>query len=164
MNTREYYATRKSYLPKVGEVLENNGGFSVVVLPSICNGIAEGRAHAVVKNTRSGWVCTAHGIGIYEDGRVDWDGSTDGYFDSDDEEVCRHDREYTIRHTVADAVANVERLLPLVHNTAALLPLAGLYPGYVAGLLRDWVEGYENTREGREVLRAADILADKANY
>lgn len=73
--SREYYATRAAYLPTPGEILENHGGFSVEVLAADVNGWHDGRAYAVVMNTRSGWVCEAHGIGQYADGRIDWDGS-----------------------------------------------------------------------------------------
>ena len=31
-------------------------------------------------NVRSGWSFLAHGVGIYPDGRIDWDYSTDGRF------------------------------------------------------------------------------------
>lgn len=31
-------------------------------------------------NVLSGWSFLAHGVGIYPDGRIDWDYSTDGRF------------------------------------------------------------------------------------
>lgn len=33
-------------------------------------------------NVRSGWSFLAHGVGIYPDGRIDWDYSTDGRFET----------------------------------------------------------------------------------
>lgn len=35
---------------------------------------------AVLQNTVSGWMFTAHGVGMYEDGTIDWDYSTKGHF------------------------------------------------------------------------------------
>ena len=31
-------------------------------------------------NVKSGWSFIAHGVNMYEDGSIDWDFSTDGYF------------------------------------------------------------------------------------
>ena len=36
---------------------------------------------AVLQNLTSGWTFLAHGCGVYEDGRIDWDYSTDGHFE-----------------------------------------------------------------------------------
>ena len=36
--------------------------------------------NAWMVNVRSGWSFLAHGVGIYPDGRIDWDYSTDGRF------------------------------------------------------------------------------------
>ena len=33
-----------------------------------------------VRSTITGWTMTIHGINQYEDGSIDWDFSTDGYF------------------------------------------------------------------------------------
>lgn len=34
---------------------------------------------AIFKSS-GGWICTAHGIGIYSNGLIDWDYSTNGHF------------------------------------------------------------------------------------
>ena len=35
---------------------------------------------AVVRSTITGWTMMIHGTNIYEDGTIDWDFSTNGYF------------------------------------------------------------------------------------
>ena len=35
---------------------------------------------AVVRSTISGWTMVVHGTNIYEDGSIDWDFSTNGYY------------------------------------------------------------------------------------
>lgn len=35
---------------------------------------------AIMVNMKSGWQCMAHGIGMYDDGTIDWDYSTGGRF------------------------------------------------------------------------------------
>ena len=35
---------------------------------------------AVVRSTITGWTMMVHGTNIYEDGTIDWDFSTNGYF------------------------------------------------------------------------------------
>ena len=35
---------------------------------------------AVVRSTITGWTMMVHGTNIYEDGSIDWDFSTNGYF------------------------------------------------------------------------------------
>lgn len=46
-----------------------------------CESLQAGSAfNAWMVNVRSGWRFLAHGVGIYPDGRIDWDYSTDGRF------------------------------------------------------------------------------------
>lgn len=40
----------------------------------------KGDSYPVLQNIRSGWTLTAHGVGMYEDGTIDWDYSTNGRF------------------------------------------------------------------------------------
>lgn len=68
-------SNRTSFVPIVGGVYRNKGGgyykcigFDLVDRP-------------IMKNTASGWTFTAHGIGIYTDGLIDWDFSTKGRFE-----------------------------------------------------------------------------------
>lgn len=35
---------------------------------------------SIMQNVSSGWTFIAHGVGIYEDGTIDWDYSTGGHF------------------------------------------------------------------------------------
>ena len=35
---------------------------------------------AVVRSTITGWTMMVHGTNVYEDGSIDWDFSTNGYF------------------------------------------------------------------------------------
>ena len=75
---RAYYATRKRFTPKTGEIYENEGGGIFKCLTGR-TGVAP--AHAKMQNVKSGWTFIAHEVGIYEDGRIDWDYSTDGCFE-----------------------------------------------------------------------------------
>lgn len=74
---RQYYATRKHFRPVVGKIYENEGGGVFKCLPS---SEYYSDYNAVLVNILSGWTFAAHGIGVYIDGRIDWDYSTDGYF------------------------------------------------------------------------------------
>ena len=75
--TKEYRESRRRFDPVKGEVYENEGGgiFRCLKAPRYANGHA-----ATMQNIRSGWTFKAHNVGIYKDGRIDWDYSTDGYF------------------------------------------------------------------------------------
>lgn len=75
MKTRAYYDTRKPYNPKHGYIYTNEGGGEY-----ICQSWANQGGVAIMQNTRSGWCFVAHGVGIYEDGQIDWDYSTGGSF------------------------------------------------------------------------------------
>ncbi len=76
-NTKEYYSTRKRFTPERGKLYENAGGGTYLCLRT--DGfLAEG--YAVMQNIRSGWTFTARGTAVYEDGRIDWDSSSDGAF------------------------------------------------------------------------------------
>ena len=69
--------TREHFDPYPGRIYKNNGGGQF-----ICIATGDDTYSAVMKNIESGWTITANGIGIYEDGTIDWDYSTGGYFDS----------------------------------------------------------------------------------
>lgn len=73
---RAYYATRKRDTLNPGIVYENEGGGFFRCLRSDPTVDA-----AIMKNIKSGWTFMAHGIGIYIDGRIDWDYSTGGRFE-----------------------------------------------------------------------------------
>ena len=64
---------RKPFVPKVGETYENEGGGRYLCLNY---GVHNGKVLPVMRNTVSGWTLYAHGVGIYDDGRIDWDYST----------------------------------------------------------------------------------------
>lgn len=65
---------RKSFTPAEGEIYENEGGGAFRCL------YRNSKYEAVMRNIGSGWTFTAHGIGIYDDGKIDWDYSTGGHF------------------------------------------------------------------------------------
>ena len=75
---RRYYATRQRFTPERGRVYENQGGGTYRCLHA---GGFLPACMAVMQNVASGWTFTAHDCGIYEDGRMDWDFSTDGRFE-----------------------------------------------------------------------------------
>ena len=68
--------TRKSFTPGIGEVYALYGGkgqkYRVLGI--------EGMATAKLQGVTSYWTFIAHGIGRYDDGSIDWDFSTGGYF------------------------------------------------------------------------------------
>lgn len=43
---------------------------------------------ALVRSTISGWTMVVHGTNIYEDGSIDWDFSTNGFFSNKDINDC----------------------------------------------------------------------------
>ena len=73
---REYYSTRKSFTPAPGRTYRNDNGSDYTCI------WADGdRARfRAVKGSFGKWTCTAHGVGIYADGAIDWNYSTDGNF------------------------------------------------------------------------------------
>lgn len=72
--------TRKSFTPKIGDELELHGGNGqrYVVLLAGIPGYEPGEAK--LQSVASYWTFIAHGIGRYDDGSIDWDYSTGGYF------------------------------------------------------------------------------------
>ena len=69
---------RTPFSPEPGRIYrlasESGGDF-------YCERLQHGsRFNAWMVNVRSGWSFLAHGVGIYPDGRIDWDYSTDGRF------------------------------------------------------------------------------------
>lgn len=47
---------------------------------------------AQIRSTISGWTMFVHGTNIYEDGSIDWDFSTNGYWTDKDENGVLHER------------------------------------------------------------------------
>ena len=74
---KAYYSTRKPFIPRTGEIYENEGGGRYLC---VSGRMGAGPALATMRNVKSGWQLIAHGVGIYEDGRIDWDYSTGGQF------------------------------------------------------------------------------------
>ena len=72
--TKEYRATRKPFEPSVGLWYENQGGGKYGCVESY---ELHGEKIAWFLSA-GGWFFKAHGVGIYEDGKIDWDYSTDG--------------------------------------------------------------------------------------
>lgn len=75
MTKSEYYKTRKPFKPESGETYENEGGGRFV-----CVDPYPTQRSAIMQNVASGWRFFAHGVGIYEDGKIDWDYSLGGHF------------------------------------------------------------------------------------
>lgn len=69
--------TSMKFGPDVGEVYENVGG-------GMYRCLMIGDGSALMRNVLSGWTFIAHGLGVYADGRIDWDYSTDGKFMMED--------------------------------------------------------------------------------
>lgn len=74
MNRREYLRARQGFNPEVGEIYENEGGGRFECLRAINDGVA------IMRNIASGWTFWALGLGVYPDGRIDWDYSKYGSF------------------------------------------------------------------------------------
>lgn len=67
--------TRKSFVPVVGQVYQNEGGGSYE-----CISVSPFTEDACMRNVVSGWTFDAHGVGIYPNGSIDWDWSKNGHF------------------------------------------------------------------------------------
>lgn len=68
--------TRTKFTPKRGGTYRNAGGG---IFRCLREGYTTGEA--TMQNVKSLWTFQAHGCGIYEDGTMDWDYSTGGYFE-----------------------------------------------------------------------------------
>ena len=64
--------------PTPGTIYENKGGGSYICLSRSGHFEAEFQRLSKYK-----WTFTAHGCQMYEDGTIEWDGSTRGYFAED---------------------------------------------------------------------------------
>ena len=73
--TKAYRDSRQSFEPTFGCVYENQGGGKYECIDRCATS-----ENAIMRNVKSGWTFTAHGIGMYEDARIDWDYSTGGTF------------------------------------------------------------------------------------
>lgn len=74
---KAYYRTRTKFRPVKGCTYENAGG-GIFRCTNLFNFFFN---DAVMQNIKSGWTFVAHGVGVYEDGRIDWDYSTGGRFE-----------------------------------------------------------------------------------
>jgi hypothetical protein len=72
MDNRHYFN------PTPGTIYENKGGGSYICLSRSGHYEAEFQ-----RMSKSKWTFTAHGCQMYEDGTIEWDGSTGGYFAED---------------------------------------------------------------------------------
>lgn len=66
--------TRINFTPSIGQVYANEGGGTYECIKINSNGLP------TMRNVASGWTLIAHGIAIYDDGKIDWDYSTGGHF------------------------------------------------------------------------------------
>lgn len=69
-----YYRTRKPFAPERGAVYENAGGGRYTCVSG------SPYAHAAVMRSAGGWQFLAIGLGVYPDGKIDWDYSIGGCF------------------------------------------------------------------------------------
>ena len=72
---KKYRESRMPFVPKPGEVYENEGSGSYK-----CLSVDGYTGSARMSNTASGWTFDAYHIGIYSDGKIDWQYSTNGRF------------------------------------------------------------------------------------
>ena len=72
---RAYYNTRKPFRPEAGKWYENQGGGIFLCVRS-----SEDRFGVTMMQKNTRWAFDAVGVGIYEDGRIDWDYSRNGWF------------------------------------------------------------------------------------
>lgn len=73
--TKEYIATRTKFTPAPGKVYRNTSGFCYR-----CMSVSSNKTHTATMCSEAGWLFQAHGCGMYEDGKIDWDYSTGGQF------------------------------------------------------------------------------------
>lgn len=62
-----------------GEVYRNRNGKDYRCMTLTCLPYKEGEER--MQNVKTGWTFRAHGVQTYEDGTIEWDYSTGGYFD-----------------------------------------------------------------------------------
>lgn len=67
---------RTPFTPEIGKTYENEGGGTYRCLRR-----EDDWTSYTMQNVSSGWTLIAHGIGIYEDGKIDWDWSSGGHFE-----------------------------------------------------------------------------------
>lgn len=69
---------RTPFSPEPGKIYTNDNGAKYY-----CEKLQYGSLfNAWMVNVASGWTFLAHGVGIYPDGRIDWDYSTGGRFET----------------------------------------------------------------------------------
>lgn len=71
--------------PEVDKIYENKGGGTFKCLSideemSLSSNGVSGKS-AVMQNVTTGWTLLAHGVNLYEDGKIDWEFSTQGRFE-----------------------------------------------------------------------------------
>lgn len=86
MISKEYLATRKDIDCELGHVYDNVGGGSY-----ICISKSLARGSYTFENVKSGWRLIAFGVGVYIDGKIDWDYSKGLGFASDMDQTTDYD-------------------------------------------------------------------------
>ena len=84
----------KRALLKVGSLykLHDRDGYVLEVLRNISDDPYSAYTSRV-RSTITGWTMTIHGVNQYEDGSIDWDFSTDGFFTEVDSNGVFHQKE-----------------------------------------------------------------------
>lgn len=69
---------RRNVVLETGKVYRNRGGGEFRCVTPGYLPIEKGNAR--MQNVKTGWTFLAHGVQMYEDGSIEWDYSTGGYF------------------------------------------------------------------------------------
>lgn len=69
--------SRTKFTPEEGKQYQNAGG---VVFRCLSSKRLLPEGNATMQNIKTGWTFKAHGCGIYDDGTIDWDYSSRGFF------------------------------------------------------------------------------------
>ncbi len=72
---KDYCESRKPFIPEYGQIYEHTNGVRYE-----CIDFEPSDKRARFRNVKTLWTKVAHGIGIYEDGRIDWEYSSNGTF------------------------------------------------------------------------------------
>ncbi len=65
----------KKFRPVIDKVYENKGGGLYRCIYYAADNVP------VMQNVNTGWTLKANGICVYEDGKIEWDYSTEGHFE-----------------------------------------------------------------------------------
>lgn len=161
---------RTKFTPEQGQTYTNAGGGTFRCLSSGQDG------EAVMQNVASLWTLTAHGCGLYEDGTMDWDYSTGGYFAQpygyvDGEAVYTRD-EFVFKKRGRGPIESDEELIAFAEKVTGGWYNAGWHLSFASYYLGDYAldepkqsltaKEYKRLKELQELARAEAKAADEA--